>query len=70
MPAKTDANVQGLHGPQCWTPIDLLDRLSTKGLLRVYQVPFARFAPRFSVASRPIKLNLQLRDERSVAYIE
>jgi hypothetical protein len=45
-------------------------RLSTKGVLRVYQTLFARFARRFANAERQIQVSLQMGDERVVAHMD
>jgi radical SAM superfamily enzyme YgiQ (UPF0313 family) len=64
------AKAQGLAGPRYWTPVDFVYRLSTKGVLRTYQVLFARFATRFSSSSAQIKASLQMGDERVVAHMD
>jgi radical SAM superfamily enzyme YgiQ (UPF0313 family) len=68
--AKIYANAQGLRGPRYWAPIDFVHRLSTKGVLRVYQVLFSRFATRFSSAGTQLKISLQMGDERVVAHMD
>jgi anaerobic magnesium-protoporphyrin IX monomethyl ester cyclase len=68
--SKIYANAQGLHGPRYWTPVDFVYRLCTKGVLRTYQVLFARFMTRFSSTSTQIKLSLQMGDERVVAHMD
>jgi anaerobic magnesium-protoporphyrin IX monomethyl ester cyclase len=68
--AKLYANAQGLRGPRYWTIVDFIHRLSTKGVLRAYQVFFARFMTRFSGTSARIKLRLQMGDERVIAHMD
>lgn len=67
--AKIYARAQGLGGPRYWTWIDFLYRLSTKGVLRVYEVFFARYIDRF-FAPKQIRLALQMGDERVVAHMD
>ena len=45
--AKLYAHAQGLRGPRYWAWVDFTRRLATKGVLRVYEVVFARFIDRF-----------------------
>jgi hypothetical protein len=67
--AKLYARAQGLGGPRYWTGVDFAYRLSTKGVLRVYQVCFAQFFERFSRSTGKIKVKLQMGDERVVAHM-
>ena len=67
--AKIYAHAQGLSGLRYWASIDFARRLSTKGVLRVYQVAFARFLDRF-FAPKQIALSLQMGDERVVAHMD
>jgi hypothetical protein len=68
--AQIYSSAQGLSGPRYWTWVDFVYRLSTKGVLRVYQTLFARFARRFSNAERRIEVALQMGDERVVAHMD
>ncbi len=68
--AQIYARAQGLSGPRYWAWVDFLHRLSTKGVLRVYQVVFARFLSRFSGVQRRIEVALQMGDERVVAHMD
>jgi len=61
--AKLYAKVQGLSGPRYWTWVDFLRRLSTKGVLRVYEIIFGKVARRMA-------LSLQMGDERVVAHMD
>jgi radical SAM superfamily enzyme YgiQ (UPF0313 family) len=67
--ARIYATAQGLQGPRYWTWVDFVHRLSTKGVLRVYQVLFAKFT-RLSRRAREIQVALQMGDERVVAHME
>lgn len=64
------ANAQGLGGPRYWTSVDFLYRLSTKGVLRLYQAVFARFLHRFAATQKRIEVSLQMGDERVVAHMD
>jgi radical SAM superfamily enzyme YgiQ (UPF0313 family) len=68
--AQIYAGAQGLSGPRYWASVDFARRLGTKGVLRVYQVVFARFFERFSPAERQLQLSLQMGDERVVAHMD
>ncbi len=68
--AKLYAHAQGLSGPRYWTLVDFAYRLSTKGVLRAYQVLFSRFFTRFANASHTIKISLQMGDERVVSHMD
>lgn len=68
--AKIYANAQGLSGPRYWTLVDFTYRLSTKGVLRVYQVLFAKWFRRFQLRSHQMSVALQMGDERVVAHID
>lgn len=68
--AKIYSSAQGLSGPRYGTWVDFVHRLSTKGVLRVYQVAFARFARRFARAERQIQVALQMGDERVAAHMD
>ncbi len=68
--AKIYSNAQGLHGPRYWTLVDFVHRLSTKGVLRTYQVLFAKFFDRFSNTGKQIQISLQMGDERVVAHMD
>jgi anaerobic magnesium-protoporphyrin IX monomethyl ester cyclase len=68
--AKLYARAQGRSGPRYWTSVDFLHRLSTKGVLRVYQVLFARFGMRFASVGHQMKVSLQMGDERVVAHMD
>jgi anaerobic magnesium-protoporphyrin IX monomethyl ester cyclase len=68
--AKIYARAQGLSGPKYWTWVDFGYRLSTKGVLRVYQAFFARFFERFSRTPSEIKMRLQMGDERVIAHMD
>jgi anaerobic magnesium-protoporphyrin IX monomethyl ester cyclase len=67
--AKIYSNAQGLGGPRYWAITDFIYRLGTKGVLRVYQVFFARFLDRF-FAPKNLKVALQMGDERVVAHMD
>lgn len=67
--AKIYARAQGLNSIRYSTWIDFLYRLSTKGVLRCYQVLFARFQ-RFANTERRIRIGLQMGDERVVAHMD
>ena len=64
------ARAQGISGPRYWTWVDYLYRLSTKGVLRVYQVLFAKLTRRFAQASHHARVALQMGDERVVAHMD
>ena len=66
--AQLYAKAQGLSGPRYWAPIDFARRLSTKGVLRIYEVFFAKFFKRFS--AKKLRLALQMGDERVVAHMD
>jgi radical SAM superfamily enzyme YgiQ (UPF0313 family) len=68
--AKIYANAQGLSGPRYWTWVDFLHRLSTKGVLRVYQVVVRRFASRLSPGAHQMQMSLQMGDERVVSHMD
>jgi hypothetical protein len=68
--AKIYANAQGLTGPRYWTGVDFAYRLSTKGVLRVYTVFFAKFFERFARSPGQIRIKLQMGDERVVAHMD
>lgn len=69
--AKLYANAQGLYGPRYWAPVDFVRRLATRGVLRVYDVVFARFVDRFSKTSRKeMAIKLQMGDERVIAHMD
>jgi anaerobic magnesium-protoporphyrin IX monomethyl ester cyclase len=67
--AKIYAHAQGLTGPRYWTWVDFLYRLSTKGVLRVYQVLFAKFT-HLTQRSKQIQIALQMGDERVIAHVD
>jgi hypothetical protein len=67
--AQIYSSAQGLSGPRYWTITDFVYRLSTKGVLRVYQVFFARFIDRF-FTPKQIQVSLQMGDERVVAHMD
>ncbi|MFO1011956.1 MAG: radical SAM protein [Planctomycetota bacterium] len=67
--AKLYAHAQGLSGPRYWAWVDFTRRLGTKGVLRVYQVVFARFFDKF-FSPRQAQLALQMGDERVVAHMD
>jgi anaerobic magnesium-protoporphyrin IX monomethyl ester cyclase len=67
--AKIYAHAQGLSGPRYWAWVDFLYRLSTKGVLRVYQVLFAKFT-RLSRGAKQMQIQLQMGDERVVAHMD
>jgi hypothetical protein len=68
--AKLYARAQGRYGPRYWAWVDFLHRLSTKGVLRVYQVGFGRFLERFSHTERRLRIALQMGDERVIAHMD
>ncbi|MCP3915341.1 MAG: hypothetical protein GY711_07280 [bacterium] len=59
--AKLYAHAQGLSGPRYWTWVDFTRRVSTKGVLRVYETLFGKVAQKMA-------LSLQMGDERVVAH--
>jgi anaerobic magnesium-protoporphyrin IX monomethyl ester cyclase len=63
------SRVQGLRGPRHWAIVDFFHRLTTKGVLRVYEVLFARFLDRF-FTPKHVALSLQMGDERVVAHMD
>jgi anaerobic magnesium-protoporphyrin IX monomethyl ester cyclase len=67
--AKLYSAAQGLSGPRYWASVDFARRLSTKGVLRVYEVFFARYIDRF-FAPKQMRLALQMGDERVVAHMD
>jgi radical SAM superfamily enzyme YgiQ (UPF0313 family) len=67
--AQIYSSAQGLTGPRYWTITDFVYRLGTKGVLRVYQVFFARFIDRF-FTPKQIQVSLQMGDERVVAHMD
>jgi hypothetical protein len=67
--AKLYAHAQGLTGPRYWASVDFAYRLSTKGVLRVYEALFARRLDRFK-KPRQLALSLQMGDERVVAHMD
>ena len=67
--AKIYSKAQGLKGPRYWTAVDFAYRLSTKGVLRVYEVLFAKYVDRFFAPKR-MRLALQMGDERVVAHMD
>ncbi|MHC5012489.1 MAG: hypothetical protein ACYTG6_16355, partial [Planctomycetota bacterium] len=66
--AQLYAKAQGLSGPRYWAPVDFGIRLSTKGVLRVYEILFARLFKRFQ--PKQLQLALQMGDERVVAHMD
>jgi hypothetical protein len=64
------ARAQGLSGPRYWTWVDYVYRLSTKGVLRTYQVLFSRFSRRVADSTRQVRIALQMGDERVVAHMD
>ena len=64
------SRAQGLSGPRYWTLVDFVLRVSTKGVLRVWQVAFSRFVTRFSNAGEQVRVRLQMGDERVVAHMD
>ena len=68
--AKIYAKAQGLSGPRYWTWVDFLHRLSTKGVLRVYQVLARVLSARFGKNAHQMKVTLQMGDERVVAHMD
>ena len=67
--AKIYSHAQGLRGPRYWATVDFAYRLSTKGVLRVYSVLFAKYFDRF-FSPRQMALSLQMGDERVVAHMD
>ena len=67
--ARIYSEAQGLKGPRYWASVDFLHRLSTKGVLRVYEVLFAKYVDRF-FAPRQMRIALQMGDERVVAHMD
>ncbi len=68
--AKIYAHAQGLSGPRYWAWVDFAYRLSTKGVLRVYETIFARYFDRFAGPKKELALSLQMGDERVVAHMD
>lgn len=67
--AKIYAHAQGLSGPRYWASVDFIYRLSTKGVLRVYEVLFARYVDRF-FKPKHLALSLQMGDERVISHMD
>lgn len=63
------SRAQGETGPKHWALVDFGRRLATKGVLRTYEVFFARYINRF-FAPKQIALSLQMGDERVVAHMD
>jgi hypothetical protein len=70
--AKIYSKAQGLSGPRYWVPIDFAHRLSTKGVLRVYETVFIGFFKKFISTEKKheISVALQMGDERVVAHMD
>ena len=68
--SKIYSSAQGLSGPRYWTWVDFIYRLSTKGVLRTYQVVARRFRSRFADAGHQMKISLQMGDERVIAHMD
>ena len=68
--AKLYAHAQGLSGPRYWAWVDFTRRLATKGVLRVYEVLFARWLQRFASSRRRLALSLQMGDERVISHMD
>jgi len=67
--AKLYAHAQGLSGPRYWAWVDFTRRVATKGVLRTYEVFFARYVNRF-FSPKKLALSLQMGDERVVAHMD
>ena len=67
--AKIYARAQGLRGPRYWASVDFAYRLSTKGVLRVYEALFAKYVDRF-FKPKQLALSLQMGDERVVSHMD
>ncbi|MEM7305209.1 MAG: radical SAM protein [Planctomycetota bacterium] len=67
--AKLYAHAQGLRGPRYWASVDFVYRLSTKGVLRVYEALFAKYVDRF-LKPKQLALSLQMGDERVVSHMD
>jgi len=70
--AKLYARAQGLRGPRYWALTDFAYRLSTKGVLRVYESVFQKVFERFLSPQRKhrMAIALQMGDERVVAHMD
>jgi radical SAM superfamily enzyme YgiQ (UPF0313 family) len=69
--AKLYAHAQGLSGPRYWAWVDFARRLGTKGVLRAYEVLFARFMDKSGgEGAKQMQLSLQMGDERVVAHMD
>ena len=68
--AKIYAHAQGLSGPRYWAWVDFTRRLATKGVLRVYEVVFAKWVEKFSSSQRKMALSLQMGDERVISHMD
>jgi anaerobic magnesium-protoporphyrin IX monomethyl ester cyclase len=67
--AKLYSEAQGLSGPRYWASVDFTRRLGTKGVLRVYEVFFAKYINRF-FAPKQMRLALQMGDERVISHMD
>jgi anaerobic magnesium-protoporphyrin IX monomethyl ester cyclase len=69
--AEIYSKAQGLKGPRYWATVDFAYRLSTKGVLRVYQVVFAKLFERFMAPkTHQMTMALQMGDERVVSHMD
>ena len=70
--AKIYAHAQGLRGPRYWAVTDFVYRLSTKGVLRVYESVFQSLFERFLSPQRKHRMAvaLQMGDERVMAHMD
>lgn len=70
--AKIYAKAQGLSGPRYWAMTDFAYRLSTKGVLRVYEGVFQKFFERFLSPQKKHRMAvaLQMGDERVISHMD
>jgi anaerobic magnesium-protoporphyrin IX monomethyl ester cyclase len=70
--AKIYAHAQGLRGPRYWAVTDFVYRLSTKGVLRVYETAFQSIFERFLSPQKRHRMAvaLQMGDERVMAHMD
>ncbi|MCE9592643.1 MAG: B12-binding domain-containing radical SAM protein [Planctomycetes bacterium] len=69
--AQIYSKAQGLKGPRYWATVDFAYRLSTKGVLRVYQVVFSKVFERFMAPkTHQMTMALQMGDERVVSHMD
>src|SRR5688572_3676509 len=70
--ARIYSRAQGLSGPRYWAITDFAYRLSTKGVLRVYESVFQKVFERFLSPQKKHRMAvaLQMGDERVIAHMD